>query len=174
LIECDIHVPKSIHDTFSPNPLFPEKRDGKLMAILYDKQHYIDHVLALQFGVRHRYIINKKNEVQSKMNFKNSSLIHSSVRHARILNHIINSNIGATVLSISKVVMRNYYYDWLKPMYGDNMKLMYTDTDSLVLEIIHPNSKQYMMLPENNEIFEIGDHNKRIPGKFKLEKEGIV
>jgi hypothetical protein len=78
------------------------------------------------------------------------------------------------VLSISKVVMRNYYYDWLKPMYGDNMKLMYTDTDSLVLEIIHPNSKQYMMLPENNEIFEIGDHNKRIPGKFKLEKEGIV
>ena len=59
-------------------------------------------------------------------------------------------------------------------MFGDNMKFMYTDTDSLVIWVKHPNLKQYMMLPENNEIFEIGDHNRRIPGKFKLEKENII
>lgn len=43
-IECDIHVPQSIHDTFSACPLFPERIDGKVKATLDDKEKYIDHI----------------------------------------------------------------------------------------------------------------------------------
>jgi hypothetical protein len=41
--------------------------------------------------------------------------------------------IGAAILDISKWYMQSFYYDVLKPYYGDRMKLMYTDTDSLIV-----------------------------------------
>jgi len=54
-------------------------------------------------------------------------------------------------------------------MLGDKhfFLMVFFFTDSFVVEITHPDPINYMMQPENNEIFEIGDHNKRIPGKLK-------
>ena len=43
--------------------------------------------------------------------------------------------LGAAILDISKVLMYEFYYDYIKPKYGDRVKLLFTDTDSLCLEI---------------------------------------
>ena len=43
--------------------------------------------------------------------------------------------IGFTTLEISKTVMWKFCCDYLKPKYGNKVKLCYTDTDSLILHI---------------------------------------
>ena len=38
-------------------------------------------------------------------------------------------------LQISKTLMYEFWYDYLKPKYGDNVKLCYMDTDSFIMHI---------------------------------------
>ena len=43
--------------------------------------------------------------------------------------------VGFLILEISKNLMYDFFNDCLKPLYGKNVKLLYTDTDSFILEI---------------------------------------
>ena len=43
--------------------------------------------------------------------------------------------LGLTILEISKTLMNEFWYDYMKPQYGDNVKLCYIDTDSLIMHI---------------------------------------
>ena len=43
--------------------------------------------------------------------------------------------LGQTKLDISKTLMYEFWYDYIKPIYVDKAKLFYTDTDSLVIYI---------------------------------------
>ena len=40
-----------------------------------------------------------------------------------------------SILEISKTLMYEFWYDYMKPKYGDNVKLRYMDTDSFVMHI---------------------------------------
>ena len=44
--------------------------------------------------------------------------------------------LGQAILDLSKTIMYEFHYDYMKPKYaGDNLKLCYMDTDSLVYNI---------------------------------------
>ena len=43
--------------------------------------------------------------------------------------------IGVTILEYAKLVMFSYYHNVLKKSFGDRVKLLYTDTDSFVIEL---------------------------------------
>ena len=43
--------------------------------------------------------------------------------------------LGMSILDISKTLMYEFWYDYIKPKYGDRAKLCYTDTDSFVIYI---------------------------------------
>ena len=43
--------------------------------------------------------------------------------------------LGQAILDLSKNVMYEFHYDYKKPKYGENLKLCYMDTDSLVYHI---------------------------------------
>ena len=43
--------------------------------------------------------------------------------------------LGQSILDISKTLMYEFWYGYLKPKYNDKIKLCYTDTDSFVIEV---------------------------------------
>ena len=43
--------------------------------------------------------------------------------------------LGLSILDISKILMYEFWYDYMKPKYNDNVKLCYMDKDSFVMNI---------------------------------------
>ena len=43
--------------------------------------------------------------------------------------------LGLSILDISKILMYEFWYDYMKPKYNDKVKLCYTDTDSFIVSI---------------------------------------
>ena len=93
--------------------------------------------------------------------------------------------LGASILDISKTLMYEFWYDYLKPKYGDIVKLCYTDTDSF---IIHIKTEDFFQDIWNDvekwfdtSNFDKNDKrplpigkNKKVPGLFKDELEGKI
>ena len=52
---------------------------------------------------------------------------------------VVKSNkpiyLGQAVLDIGKTLMVEFWYDYLKPVNGDKIRLCYTDTDSFIMHI---------------------------------------
>lgn len=93
-------------------------------------------------------------------------------------------SIGMAVLDISKELMYNFFYNFLKPKYGENVELMYTDTDSFVLNV-HTDCFYSDMLADIDEQYDTSDYaednpygiprkNKKKPGFFKDELNGQI
>ena len=43
--------------------------------------------------------------------------------------------LGMSILGISKRIMYEFWYDYVKPKYGETAKLCHTDTDSFLIHI---------------------------------------
>ena len=43
--------------------------------------------------------------------------------------------LGMSILDISKILMYEFWYDYINPIHGDRAKLCYTDTDSFIINI---------------------------------------
>ena len=66
--------------------------------------------------------------------FENSQLVSVRMRASTVcLNKPIQH--GVSVLDRAKVPMYEWHYEYMKPKYGDNIRLPYTDTDSFIYEI---------------------------------------
>ncbi|XP_055316114.1 uncharacterized protein LOC129575903 [Sitodiplosis mosellana] len=91
--------------------------------------------------------------------------------------------IGMSILEISKVLMYEFFYNHLRAQYGDDIKLLYTDTDSFILEVDTDDFYADMInnlskfdtsdFPENNA-YNIPRVNKKVPGMFKDELNGEI
>ncbi|XP_069102148.1 uncharacterized protein [Argopecten irradians] len=88
--------------------------------------------------------------------------------------------VGQAILDLSKCIMYEFYYKYLKPKYGDGMKLLFTDTDSFCYHV--QCSDIYVDMSEDRHLFDLSNYpmehfchdstNKKIPGFFKDETGG--
>ena len=91
--------------------------------------------------------------------------------------------LGMCILDLSKTLMYEFHYDYIKEKYGDKSKLLYTDTDSLTYEIETEDFYRDISL-DVERWFDTSnipsDHpsgiksgiNKKVPGKMKDELGG--
>ena len=91
--------------------------------------------------------------------------------------------LGMSILDLSKTLMYDFHYNYIKPKYGDNAKLLFTDTDSLAYEIetkdfyrdISSDVKEKFdtsNYPKNHPSGIITGVNKKVIGMFKDEASG--
>ena len=90
--------------------------------------------------------------------------------------------VGMCILDLSKTLMYDFHYNYIKSKYGDKVKLLFTDTDSLNYEIETKdvyrdfwNDKDRFDnsdYPENSPYF--NKTNKKVIGKFKDEAAGVL
>ncbi|XP_055306779.1 uncharacterized protein LOC129571042 [Sitodiplosis mosellana] len=91
--------------------------------------------------------------------------------------------VGLAILDISKVVMYDFHYNFMKSKYGDKVQLAYTDTDSFIYKISCENF--YDDMKQHLEKFDTSDYkednpynmprvNKKVPGLFKDELNGEI
>ena len=88
--------------------------------------------------------------------------------------------VGMSILDLSKSLMYDFYYNQMKAQYGDRVELLYTDTDSLLLEIQkedvysdmadHPSLYDTSDFPEDHPLH--SKVNKKVLGKMKDECAG--
>ena len=53
--------------------------------------------------------------------------------------------LGLSILKISKILMYEFWYDYIKPKYLQNAKLCYIDTDSFTIQMISIKILQMML-----------------------------
>ena len=81
------------------------------------------------------------------------------------------------VLDLSKELMYNFFYNVLRAHYGTKISVNYTDTDSLIMNVMCPDFFESLLAIQDHFDFSNlpKDHfmyscvNKKVPGKMKLE-----
>ena len=123
-------------------------------------------------------LASKPTYVPSKIFNENLVAVHK-IKETLTLNR--PAYVGMCILDLSKTLMYDFHYNYIKQKYGDKAKLLFTDTDSLTYEIEAKDvyadfwsdkdrfdNSDY---PENSPYF--NKTNKKVIGKFKDEAAGV-
>ena len=123
-------------------------------------------------------LASKPTYVSSKIFNENLVAVHK-IKETLTLNR--PAYVGMCILDLSKTLMYDFHYNYIKNKYGDKAKLLFTDTDSLSYEI--EAKDVYKDFFNDKDKFDNSDYpnsspyfdktNKKVIGKFKDEAAGI-
>ena len=92
-------------------------------------------------------------------------------------------SVGVAVLDLSKLHMYSFYYNVLKQRYGKDCRLLYTDTDSLVVDVTTDDVYADFREEGMKQHFDFSEYpkdhpnydptNAKVLGKFKCETNGV-
>ena len=81
----------------------------------------------------------RKNKLVSEPNYHTMKLISENLSIIEMKKVKVKMKkpiyLGLSILEISKIIMYEFWYDYMKKKYGDMVKLCYMDTDSLIMNI---------------------------------------
>ena len=129
----------------------------------------------------------KAKKLTAKPNFKHLNIFCEELVaiHMKKTSLTMNKPIyfGMCILDLSKTIMYEFHYNYIKPKYGDKAKLLFTDTDSLMYEIKTENFYKDIS-GDVKDRFDTSDYppnhisgiptgcNKKVLGMFKDEVAG--
>jgi hypothetical protein len=127
----------------------------------------------------------KLKKLVAKPSFKRFKIFNEDLVGVEMKRVTIELNrpayLGAQILDISKNLMTTFHYEVMKQKYGDQIELLFTDTDSLCYEIT--TDDVYEDMKNFQDCFDTSnydkdhplycDKNKKVPGKFKDELGGV-
>ena len=122
---------------------------------------------------------NKLSKLASKPTYVNSKIITEDLIAVHKIKETLNLDrpayIGMCILDLSKTLMYDFHYNYIKKRYNNKAKLLFTDTDSLCYEI--ETQDIYEELWQDRNLFDNSDYpkdskcldstNKKVIGKFK-------
>ena len=131
----------------------------------------------------------KRNKLASESNYHSAKCISKHLLVVEIKKTEVKINkpiyLGQAVLDLSKTLMFEFWYDYLKPMCDDRIRLYYTDTDSFIMHIKTYGFYKHISADvdkwfdtsnfnkNDNRPLDIGK-NKKVLGKFKYEIDGKI
>ena len=81
----------------------------------------------------------KRSKLVSEPNYHTINLISEDLSIIQMKKTKVKMNkaiyFGLSMLEISKILMYELWYDYMKPKYNDNVRLCYMDTDSFIMNI---------------------------------------
>ena len=81
----------------------------------------------------------KRSKLVSEPNYYTINLISEDLSIIEMKKTKVKMNkpiyLGLSMLEISKILMYEFCYDYMKPKYNNNVKLCYMDTDSFIIDI---------------------------------------
>ena len=81
----------------------------------------------------------KRNKLVSEPNYHTINYISEDLSIIEMNKTKVKMNkpiyLGLSILDISKILMYEFWYDYMKPKYNDDVKLPYMDTDSFIMNI---------------------------------------
>ena len=124
----------------------------------------------------------RRNQLASEPNYHTTKYFSENLMAIEMKKTKVKMNkpvyLGMSILDISKTLMYEFWYDYIKPKYQDKAKLCYMDTDSFVIHIktkdfyedIANDVKEWFDTSnyDNNRPIPIGK-NKKVIGLFKDE-----
>ena len=126
-------------------------------------------------------------KLSAKPNYKSCKIFNENLISVHMKKTSLTMNkpvyLGMCILDLSKTIMYNFHYNYIKPKYGAKAKLLFTDTDSLMYEIetedfykdISKDVKDRFDTsdyPENHPSGIPTGINKKVLGMFKDEAAG--
>ena len=134
-----------------------------------------------------RLVTNEKklDKLTSKPTYVSSKIFNENLVAVHKIKETLTLNrpayVGMCILDLSKTLMYDFHYNYIKKKYNDRAKLLFTDTDSLTYEIEAEDT--YKDFWTDKDMFDNSDYpesspyycntNKKIIGKFKDEACGI-
>ena len=131
----------------------------------------------------------KFKKLVAKPNFRSRKIFNENLVSVHMKKTSLTMNkpvyLGMCILDLSKIIMFDFHYNYIKPKYGNNAKLLFTDTDSLFYEIqtedfykdISGDVKDRFDTsdyPENHPSGIPTGINKKVLGMFKDEAAGKI
>ena len=81
----------------------------------------------------------KRSKLVSEPNYHTMNYISENLSITEMKRTKVKTNkpiyLGLSILEISKLLMYEFWYDYIKPKYDDKVKLCYTDTESFIMNI---------------------------------------
>ena len=137
-------------------------------------------------------LVNNKKQAEklsAKPNFNHCNIFSEDLVaiHMKKTKSVFNKPVylGMCILDLSKILMYDFHYNYIKQKYGDKAKLLFTDTDSLMYEIQMEDFYKDISADVKNR-FDTSDYppnhpsgipsgfNKKVLGMFKDEAGGEV
>ena len=128
----------------------------------------------------------KLDKLTSKPTYASSKIFYENLMAVHKIKETLTLNrpayVGMCILDLSKTLMYEFHYQYIKEKYGDRAKLLFTDTDSITYEIETEDVYQDFWngkdkfdnsdYPKNSPYYD--ESNKNVIGKFKDKACGVL